>query len=100
VPLEPDEIDKILKACDKHPQKNRGALLKAMILVMLYTALRIRDVVTLRRDSVRGSRLFLRTAKTSVDVFCPLPPRVVAALGAIPAEKQKTLVFLERRLQT
>jgi integrase/recombinase XerD len=88
VPLEPDEIDKILKACDKHSQKNRGTLLKAMILVMLYTALRIRDVVTLRRDSVRGSRLFLRTAKTSVDVFCPLPPEVVAALGAIPAENR------------
>jgi integrase/recombinase XerD len=86
VPLEPWEIDQILKACDAHFQKARGILLKAMILVMLYTALRIRDVVTLSRDSVRGSQLYLRTAKTGVDVFCPLPPQVVEALAAIPAE--------------
>jgi integrase/recombinase XerD len=85
VPLAPEEIAKILKACDEHPWKSRGVLLRAMILLMLYTALRIRDVVTLRRDSVRGSRLFLRTAKTGVDVFCPLPPQAVEALGAIPA---------------
>ena len=71
VPLEHDEIVKILKACDTHSQKTRGILLKAMILVILYTGLRIRDVVTLRRDSMRGNRLFLRTAKTGVDVFCP-----------------------------
>jgi integrase/recombinase XerD len=88
VPLESDEIKKILKACDAHPRKSRGTLLKAMILVMWYTGLRIRDVVTLRRDSVRGSRLFLRTAKTGVDVFCPLPPEAVAALRAIHAENK------------
>jgi len=63
-------------------------LLRAMILVLLYTGLRIRDVVTLRRDSVRGNRLFLRTAKTGVDVFCPLPPGAVTALGAIPAKNR------------
>jgi len=88
VPLEHDEIVKILKACDKHSQKSRGLLLRAMILVLLYTGLRIRDVVTLRRDSVRGNRLFLRTAKTGVDVFCPLPPGAVTALGAIPAKNR------------
>jgi integrase len=37
---------------------------------------------------VRGSRLFLRTAKTGVHVFCPLPPQVVDALAAIPAESR------------
>ena len=86
VPLEPAELEKILKACDRHFQKSRGVLLKAMILVLRYTGLRIRDVVTLRRDAVRGSRLFLRTAKTGTDVFCPLPPQVVSALAAIPEE--------------
>jgi site-specific recombinase XerD len=40
VPLEPEEIAKILQACDKHSQKARGVLLKAMILVLLYTAQR------------------------------------------------------------
>ena len=49
-----------------------------------YTGLRIRDVVCLRRDVVRGNRLFLRTAKTGTDVYCPLPPAVLDALAAIP----------------
>ncbi len=88
VPLEQAELDKILKACDKHSQKKRGVLLKAMILVLRYTGLRIRDVVTLRRDAVRGNRLFLRTAKTGIDVFCPLPPQVVTALAKIPVKGQ------------
>ena len=88
VPLEPAEFEKILGACDKHSQKVRGILLKAMILVLRYTGLRIRDVVTLRRDAVRGSRLFLRTTKTDTDVFCPLPPQVVAALAAVPEENR------------
>jgi site-specific recombinase XerD len=82
-PLEQAELDKILRACDKHSQKRRGVLLKAMILVLRYTGLRIRDVVTLRRDAVRGNRLFLRTAKTGTDVFCPLPQQVVTALTKI-----------------
>jgi integrase len=71
-PLEPAEFEKILKACDKRKNK---LILRAMILVLRYTGLRIRDVVTLRRDSVRNSRIFLRTAKTGTDLYCPLPPR-------------------------
>lgn len=55
---------------------------------MRYTGLRIRDAVTLRRDTIRGARLFLRTAKTGVEVFCPLPPRVVEALAALPPKGQ------------
>jgi integrase/recombinase XerD len=86
VPLEPEELTKILEACEQHIRKSRGLLLKAMTLVLRYTGLRIRDVVTLRRDAVRGNRLFLRTSKTGTDVFCPLPPLVVAALAALPAE--------------
>ena len=88
VPLEPTELDKILEACNKHSWKNRGVLLKAMILVLRHTGLRVRDVVTLRRDAIRGSRLFLRTAKTGIEVFCPLPPQVVAALAAVQTKGQ------------
>jgi site-specific recombinase XerD len=83
VPLEPDEQASILRACDKHKQKSRRVILKAMILVLRWTGLRIRDVETLTRDAVRGERLFLRTTKTGTDVFVPLPPRVVSALAAI-----------------
>jgi integrase len=85
VPIESAELEAILKACEKHSRKTRGPFLKAMILVLRFTGLRIRDVVTLRRDSIQGNRLFLRTAKTGTDVFCPLPPKTVAALAAVPA---------------
>jgi integrase/recombinase XerD len=83
-PLEPAELTKILRACDKHQQKNRGLKLRALVLLLRYTGLRIRDAVTLPRSAVRGNRLFLRTAKTGVDVFCPLPPQVVDALTELP----------------
>ena len=88
MPLEPVEFAAILKACNEYSQKTRGQLLKAMILLLRLAGLLIRDVVTLRRDSVRGSRLYLRTAKTGVEVFCPLPPQVVDALSAVQAKGQ------------
>jgi integrase/recombinase XerD len=84
VPLEQAELDNILKACDKHAHKTRGLILRALVLVLRYTGLRIRDAVTLRRDAIRDSRLYLGAAKTGTDVFCPLPPAVVNALAAVP----------------
>jgi integrase/recombinase XerD len=56
------------------------------MLVMWYTGLRVRDVVTLRKDRINQGKLFLRTAKTGTDVFCPLPPVVTDALDAIHAK--------------
>jgi integrase len=84
VPITPAEFQKILKACDKYPNKEHRVKLKSVILVMRCTGLCIRDVVTLRADS-RGGNLFLRTAKTGTDVFCPLPPVVIDALSDIKA---------------
>jgi integrase len=88
IPIEAEELEAILKACDDCKSKSRGKILKALILLLRYTGLRIRDAITLQRDAVRGSRLFLRTAKTGVDVFCPLPPQVVEALAALPPKGQ------------
>jgi integrase/recombinase XerD len=81
-PLDASEFNEILKACNKL-QRNR-AKLKAVVLLLRYTGLRIRDVVCLRRDAVHQSRLFLRTAKTGTDVYCPLPPVVLSALADVP----------------
>jgi integrase len=83
VPITKLEFDKILKACDEYPNTKNRSRLKAIVLVMHYTGLRIRDVITLRKDHIQNSRLFLRTAKTGTDVFCPLPPAVVRALNDI-----------------
>jgi integrase len=83
VPITPSEFQKILKACENYPDSTNRKRLKAVAYVMRYTGLRIRDVVTLRKDSIKNGKLFLRTAKTGTDVFCPLPPVVLDALEAI-----------------
>jgi integrase len=58
------------------------------VLVLRYSGLRIRDVVTLRKDHIRGGRLYLRTAKTGTDVFCPLPLDVLDALKTIEGKSE------------
>jgi integrase/recombinase XerD len=86
VPITKAEFDKILKACKAYPNKQNAVRLAAVVLVMRYTGLRIRDVVTLRKDHVRDGKLFLRTAKTGTKVFCPLPAVVIRALEEIGAK--------------
>jgi integrase/recombinase XerD len=85
VPITKAEFDKILKACDAYPDKQNRIRLRAMVLLLRFTGLRIRDVVTLRKDHIRNNRVFLRTAKTGTDVFCPLPAAVIESLNSIPA---------------
>jgi integrase/recombinase XerD len=83
VPITKDEFTKILTACGMYPDKRNRVRLRALVLVLRYSGLRIRDVVTLRKDHIRGGRLYLRTAKTGTDVFCPLPLDVLDALKTI-----------------
>lgn len=84
-PFTPEEITKIFKACATYPNKLNRIRLRAMLLLMRFTGLRIRDVVTLSHDRIKDGKLYLRTAKTGTTVFCPLPPVVLEALAAIPA---------------
>jgi len=87
LPGEPVDLGEIGEVREKNWTKMTPysiAEVTKLVLVLRYTGLRIRDVVCLRRDVVRGNRLFLRTAKTGTDVYCPLPPAVLDALAAIP----------------
>ena len=59
--------------------------LRALVFLLRYSGLRIRDAVTLSRNRIQDDKLFLYTAKTGTAVYCPLPPFVVKALDAIPA---------------
>ncbi len=85
----PEEFLKILGACDLYPDEygrtgqENGRRLRALVLLLRYSGLRIRDAVTLRRDRLAGDKLFLYTAKTGTPVWCPLPPFVVMALEAV-----------------
>ena len=82
--LSQEEKQALWKACAR--ETHRHARDRAVILVMRYTGLRVRDVVTLRKDRIQKGKLFLRTAKTGTEVCGPLPPVVFEALDAIGAK--------------
>jgi integrase/recombinase XerD len=89
IPLTVEEFKRILKACDEHHNRKNRERLRALVLLMYYSGLAIRDAVTLQQDHIVDGRLFLRRTKTGTDVFCPLPPDVVDALQRLPLRKGK-----------
>src|SRR5207247_3845675 len=83
VPITADEFKRILKACDGHSNRKNRQRLRALVLLMYYSGLAIRDAVTLKRNQIRNGKLFLRRTKTGTDVLCPLPGEVLVALKQI-----------------
>ena len=84
-PLSEGEIKKLLRACDEF--RGDGQRLRAMILLLRNSGLRIGEAVSLTRERVKNGKLFLYTNKTGTPVWCPLPPETIAALTALPREK-------------
>ena len=80
LPFTAIEVNAIASACDRFPLKgiygegNRKRL-RAMVFLLHYSGLRIRDAATLRRERVQNGKLLLYMQKTGVPVFVPLPPR-------------------------
>jgi len=72
-------MTRILEACDQYPG-NRDRI-KAFVLVMRYSGLRIGDTIRLSRDQVQTGRIRLYTAKTGQPVYVPIPPTVENALA-------------------
>ena len=88
VPFAEDEHQKILAACEQYPEKNsyghdNRKRIKAFVMCLRYTGLRIGDVVKLERSQVVDGILTLRTTKTKSTVRLPLPQILVDALKAI-----------------
>lgn len=91
-PFTAEEVAKILAACDQirddNPRTRSLNRLKARarVLVMLYTGLRISDVVALRQDAInyQTGRLSLTTIKTGRPVKMTLAPEALDTLRAIP----------------
>jgi len=83
-PFTAGELQSLLDACDEY--RGDGQRLRAMILLLRATGLRIADAVALSRDRVKNRRLFLYTSKTGVPVWCPLPEDVVEALDGLSGE--------------
>jgi integrase/recombinase XerD len=83
----------ILSACEKYGNKARGGSytglenarrIRAFVLLLRHSGLRIQDAVTLKRNRITGDKLLLYTAKTGTPVHLPLPPFVLTALDAMP----------------
>jgi integrase/recombinase XerD len=88
MPYTRDEFNRVLAACDKypnekHPNTHWGSRLKALVLLLRHSGLRISDAVTLSKHQLKDGVLILRTAKTGTDVRVPLPSEVVLALDAV-----------------
>ncbi len=87
LPFTEEEWAAILAAVERYPTRNsfghdNRARLRAFVLLLRYSGLRIRDVVCLHRDRVKDGKLMLYTQKTGQAVFVPLPPVVFEALAA------------------
>jgi integrase/recombinase XerD len=68
-----------------HPNKLYGKRLRALVLLLRYSGLRITDAVTLSTQRIEDGILKLRTAKTGTEVRVPLPPAAVNALNDLHA---------------
>lgn len=83
-----DEIQRIVEACDAYPEQNayghdNRARVKALILTLRYSGMRIGDCVGLQKGHLKGDKLFLNTQKSGSKIFVPLPKVAVDALEKI-----------------
>jgi integrase/recombinase XerD len=83
LPYTQEEFDRVLEACDKYPRKQHAVKLRALVLLLRYSGLRITDAVTLTKQRITDGVLTLRTAKTGTPVRLPLHPDALAALDRI-----------------
>jgi len=90
MPYEQHEVAALLAACEQYtdwhgrPGQQNARRLRAFILFLRYSALRIGDAASCAVDRLAGNRLFLYMQKTGVPVYVPLPPFVVEALDGCP----------------
>ncbi|MGB6690113.1 MAG: site-specific integrase [Terracidiphilus sp.] len=88
LPFSEDEVKKLLWAVDSfreiHPQilESTERRLRAVILLILHSGMRISDVVLLKRERITDGKLLIYTQKTGTPVSCPLPKIVLDALKA------------------
>ena len=81
LPFSREEMKRIVEACDRY-SGNRPRL-RAFVLVMRYSGLRIGDTISLSRGRLTDNKLLIYTAKTGTLVYVPLPQEVVEALAKL-----------------
>jgi integrase len=91
VPYSPDEIIRIISACDFSGRLSYERLrARAMVLLMRFAGLRISDVVALSRDHVNGDHLKKRAVKNRRWIQVELPAEALRALEMLPRPKAAT----------
>jgi site-specific recombinase XerD len=95
MPYERDEISKLLEACDEIENSNQAFAdrarlrARALILLMLYSGMRVSDVIRVERSRLgKDGRLMMRAMKTGVPLYVRLHPDCVAALSSLPLESR------------
>ena len=98
LPLTKDEVGSIVAACEIQGEKCRGPVytksenvhrLRAFVLALRYTGMRIGDVTALERARVQNGKVFLYTQKTGTPVYLPLPEFVLNALEQAPVTNER-----------
>lgn len=95
LPFPREEWLRILAACDAYGDnygrtgQENARRLRAFVLLLRYSGLRIGDAVSLPRERIANGKLFLYTAKTGTPVWCPLHDAVIQALDAVRGTSEK-----------
>ncbi len=87
MPFTREEIVRILTALGPYGKSagiRNAQRVRAFVLLLRYSGLRIGDAVQLDVNRLEGTKLLLHTEKTGVPVYCVLPEMVVKALDAAP----------------
>lgn len=88
LPFDETDLERILVAADQLADWGTfGPKLRAMVLLLRHSGLRIQDAACLERARLQAGKLFLYTQKTGTPVYCPLPPDLVTSLEGLPNER-------------
>ena len=82
LPFTDEEFKKLLDAFDRF--RGNGQRLRALLLLLRHSGLRIGDAVGLKRERIADGKVFLYTQKTGTPVRIPLPVYVREALESLP----------------
>jgi integrase/recombinase XerD len=94
MPFTHEEMGRILGAVDIYCQKTpangleNARRLRAFVLLLRYSGMRISDVVNLSAERFVGKRLFLYTQKTGVPVHIVVPEFVLRAVESTPRKSE------------
>jgi integrase/recombinase XerD len=92
MPFTREEMIRTLAALEPY-SKSAGARnaqrLRAFVLLLRYSGLRIGDATQLEVSRLNENKLLLHTQKTGVPVYCVLPDPVVKALDATPRSSER-----------